>query len=227
MSVKVPRWRRQRTLKKVDPNADWAYLGDLIWPRLHMRWWNWDNARKKVKTAEELFQGLRTETVEQAEETLQHVKEISQTAVDRAAAADRRATTIAGTVAIAASFTLGGAGILIDPSKITDLHIRRIFAVVICLITVFFVLSAIYALRALVATRSWSWVNPHDLPLASGESREKQIGMRAAHLLDGFAFNWEIADLKNRCVDRSLQFLVVALVGIGALSAILVWYSFR
>jgi hypothetical protein len=42
--------------------------------------------------------------------------------------------------------------------------------------------------------------------------------MRAAHLLNGFAWNWEIAERKDKGADRALGFLVVALVGIVGLA---------
>ena len=225
MSILVKRERRRRKSSRVGRDSP-RELSDLIWPKLHERWWNWDGEKKRVKSVEELYRGLRTGTVEQAKETLEHVEAIAQTAVDRAAAADRRATTIAGTVAIAASFTIGGAGIVVDPNKINDATIRKAFAIVLCLVTVAFIFAAIFALRALVATRTWRWSEPRDLPLDARELRTKQIGMRAAHLLSAFSYNWEISDLKNRCVDRALQFLVVALIGIAVLSSLLVWYVF-
>jgi hypothetical protein len=103
--------------------------------------------------------------------------------VDRAAAADRRATTIAGTVAIAASFTLGGAGLVLDRVKVPDADVRRLFAVLLCVTTVFFVLSAIYALRALVGTRGWHWADPHQLdqgvPENVDEAVPHRLGLRA------------------------------------------------
>jgi hypothetical protein len=145
--------------------------------------------------------------------------------VDRAAAADRRASTIATAVAIAASFTISGAALVLDDKNIADGNLRRWMAVVLFLTTVFFVLSAGYALRALVATRQWNWSSPFDLPTEAGESLEKRLGMRAAHLLEDFAANWEISDLKNRNVDTSLICLFVALLGIATLAALLVWHT--
>jgi hypothetical protein len=48
--------------------------------------------------------------------------------------------------------------------------------------------------------------------------------MRAAHLLEDFAANWEISDVKNRTVDLALRCLVAALVGIAGLALLLVLY---
>jgi hypothetical protein len=223
MRILIERRRKTKTPPRVGPRSPRA-LSDIVWPVRHGKWWNWDAGKGRTKTVEELYQGFRIESVEQAQDALEHVEEITQTAVDRAAAADRRATTIAGTVAIAASLTIGGAGIVIDPSKITDSTIRGIFAAVLCVVTVAFILSAIFALRALVVTRTWNWSDPFEMPPDSTDRREEKIGMRAASRLSAFAFNWEISDLKNRCVDRALQLLLVALVGIAGLSALVVVY---
>ena len=45
--------------------------------------------------------------------------------------------------------------------------------------------------------------------------------MRAAHLLEDFAANWEISDVKNRTVHLALRCLVAALVGIAVLAGLL------
>ncbi len=196
---------------------DW---GDRLWPRLHGKWWNYDSERGVTKSVEELYDGLCCADEETAVATLDHVQAISETAVDRAAAADRRAATIAGTVAIAASFTLGGAGLALDESNLWSTTTRVMFAAVLLVTTVAFVISATYALRALAGSRVWQWSLPTDLPLDHTEPRAKQLGMRAAHLLEDFAYNWEISDLKNRNVDNALRSLLVGLAGIAALALI-------
>jgi hypothetical protein len=60
------------------------------------------------------------------------------------------------------------------------------------------------------------------MPRDSGESQVRRLEMRAVHLLDNFAGNWEISDMKNRLVDQALLFLVAALVGIVALAGLLI-----
>jgi hypothetical protein len=88
------------------------------------KWWNYDADQARTKTLAELFAELRHGNPEEARETLEHVEAIAQSAVDRAAAADRRASTIAGTVAIAASFTLSGSALILDNSKLADKTVR-------------------------------------------------------------------------------------------------------
>ncbi|MEA2439360.1 MAG: hypothetical protein QOH76_784 [Thermoleophilaceae bacterium] len=197
------------------------FVDRFVWPRIHGKWWNFDYAKGRTKTLEEIYEDLRSNDLDQAKETLEHVELIAQGAVDRGAAADRRASTIAGTVAIAASFTLSGGSLALDGTKLTDPTARTWFAIGLCVTTVGFVLSALYALGALVATRVWLWSDPHDLPSDPGESREMRIGMRAAHLLAGYAGNWEISDVKNRLVDLALRWLIVALAAMLVLAVLL------
>jgi hypothetical protein len=193
----------------------------FVWPRVHGKWWTFDVLEKKTQTPEEICARLRLESPEQAKETLDHVEAIAQGAVDRAAAADRRAGTIAGTVAIAATFTLTGGGLALDHMKLTDPDLRKAFAIGLVVTTAAFVLSVFYALRALVSARVWSWSEPFDLPVSEDEDRKTQLGMRAAHLLQDFAGNWEISDLKNRLVDLALRWLLLALAAIVCLAAII------
>lgn len=203
---------------------DTRRLRDRVLPYRHGKWWNFDTKSGTTKNAEALYAGLSTGGPDEARVTLEHVEAIAQTAVDRAAAADRRATIIAGTVPIAASFTLSGAGLVLDGTKILDESVRTWFAAILCVTTVLFVASAGYALRALIATRVWNWSEPYDLPVDPNEPLPKQLGMRAAHLLEDFAGNWEISDVKNRTVDVALRCLVAALCGIAALAGLLALY---
>src|SRR3954451_22078645 len=106
--------------RRVGPK-DKPTLADTLWPQQHARWWGYDAQAGRGKSVKQLYKQLRTnDAAAWPAATLDHVTEIAQTAVDRAAAPARRATTIAGTVAIAASFTLSGAGLVADPTKISN-----------------------------------------------------------------------------------------------------------
>jgi hypothetical protein len=166
---------------------------------------------------------LRIDDRATAADTLDFAESVAQTALDRAEAADRRATTVTGTVAVAASFTVGGAGLLLDGEKWHSGTLRVCFAIGLFATTTLFVLAAFYALRALTSkeTRRWNRLTPSNIWAASAEATpERRLGMRAAQLLTDFAANWEIADLKNRNMDNALRFLVAALVGLTAMAAI-------
>jgi hypothetical protein len=199
---------------------------DRVFPRRHGKYWNWDDTAKKTRDFADLQADFRDTDPEDAKAALEHVQAIADSALLRADGADRRATTIAGTVAIAASFTLGGAGVVLDDSKFRE-HpdLRTAFAIVLAFTTVAFVTSAAYALIALVKTRFWRWARPGHLDPLKGKPAAVRRGARSAHLLDDFAYDWEVSVLKNHLVDRALVALVAALAGI-ALLAILVAFRF-
>ncbi|MCW2626463.1 MAG: hypothetical protein QOF66_4888 [Mycobacterium sp.] len=216
----------ERKRKRYGPGLPRTRLDDRLWPALHDRWWNW-NARKEEHKelsdlADQLYPLATDNHLRSADLTLDQAKAVAQTAVDRAAAADRRATTIAGAVAIAASFTLSGAGVVLGKSSLPDWAVKA-SAVMIALITVLFVLSAVYALRALAGRRgrTWHWETPYTLERDRVELTDVQrLTKRSADLLNDFAFNWEISDLKNRYVDNALLCLTLALCGVATLSII-------
>lgn len=200
---------------------------DFLLPRRHGKWWNWNGDEGRTQTFGEIYRSLKiTEPgvqeqdpsakakTDNAKSKYEHVEAIAQTAVDRAAAADRRAATIAGTVAIAASFTLGGAAVVMDASKFLDNSLRSAAAVSLGVSATFFAVSAMFALWALVAARQWNWSDPHALIKHADASEAKRVGKHAASLLKKFGANWEISDHKNRLVDQALKALLVALIGV-------------
>jgi hypothetical protein len=204
---------------------DWnPPASSTLWPYRHGKWWNWDARANKTEDTAALMAKMRLGNQDEARESLTFAETIAQTARDRADAADRRATTIASSVAIAASFTLSGGGLLFDVANWGgNLTLRRCFAVGLFFTTLCFVLAGIYALRALASkqTRTWNWINPHNMwASARKETHEQRLGLRAVRLLQDFAANWEIADLKNRTVDNALRCLVWALLGITVLAGI-------
>jgi hypothetical protein len=201
---------------------------------LHDRYWNWDEGTSGAddgahKTMANMVAELcpcdaenEQQALDAAKYTLDQAQAIAQTAYNRADLVERRATTIATSVAIATTFTLSGGAFIMDHTRIPEPMIK-VFAVLLALVTVFFVLSAWYSLRGLGGSqaRTWNWESPWLLnknivqrPLA-----ERMI-YRSADLLDDFAYNWEKADLKKRCVDNAVFCLTLALWGVGILSTL-------
>jgi hypothetical protein len=196
-------------------------LRDKVFPRRHGKWWNWDAATGTTRDVDALRLEFADTELDDAKAAFEHVQAISDSAVSRADGADRRATTIAGSVAIAASFTLGGAGVVLDGDKFKGHGDSRLFfAIVLAFTTAAFVISAAYALTALVKTRFWRWARPDHLDEARGQEAAARYGIRSAHLLDDFAFNWEVSVLKNHLVDKALWWLIAALAGIAVLAVL-------
>jgi hypothetical protein len=180
---------------------------DYLRPGRRGKWWNFYEG--ETRDAEYLYNRMPGRTVAQATNTLAEIEAVAASATERAAVADRRASTIAGTVAISSSFTLSGAAFVLDPARV-DQGINRLpFAIILVLTTVAFVFAAFYALMALVGARRWNWTQPPDvawsLPDDDEQAKIKQLHHRAAHLLADFAGNWEIADVKTRHVAAALS----------------------
>jgi hypothetical protein len=201
-------------------------LHDRLFPPRNHPWWTRDRKPRTqhLDAIDAMIKTLPSGEDGTSEAVLAHAQEIAQTAVDRAAAADRRATTIAGTVAIAASLTLSGASLVFDTSKIKDEVWRGALAFILFAATAAFVAAAVYALVALVRYREWNWAEMWDLPRTVGSADELNR-IRAAHLLHNFCRNWEISDVKNRWVDNALRALIVALVLLAVLALALFFYA--
>ncbi len=205
-----------------------------IFPDLHRRWWNRDRveAEKNRALVAKVEASLPEGGEGVADEVLAHAQEIAQTAIDRAAAADRRATTIAGVVSISASLTLAGASLILDDSKVPSGCWQVVLAALVFAAAAAFVVSAAYALIALVRYRKWNWSDLWDLPKPRSENGEDSKSgprghaftadelkrNRAAFLLHNFTGNWEISDVKNRYVDNALRCLLAALILLSLLA---------
>lgn len=105
---------------------------DVVWPRLHARWWNFNSDAGGGRQYPSCSMSLKETYPDGTKDMLEQVEEIAESALNRAEAADRRASTIAGSVAIAASFTLTGAGLVLDHQKVTNHDLRRWLAILLC-----------------------------------------------------------------------------------------------
>ena len=90
---------------------------------------------------------------------------------------------------------LGGAGLVLDKSNVPDEAWRLGFAVAFALTTLMFVLSGLYATRAIVSFRRWGWPHPHRVIERRTEGLGDQHLERAAEVLDDFSFSWEVSEL--------------------------------
>ncbi len=225
----------RRALKLVGPKTP-QRLTDRLLPRLHASYWLRFPFPEEVdgklvkRDADAFYRDLvstHPEDVDYAKAALEHVQALAQTAVDRAATADRRATTIASAVAITVTLTVSGSSFVLDSSNLGDSIAQGTVAVLLALATLTFAVSAYFALAALIRLRRWVWEAPGDLPRDAAEALPKRYLQRAAHLRVDFAHNWEVADLKNRLVDNSLYALLLGLfllVGVSlAVGAHVLW----
>jgi hypothetical protein len=58
--------------------------------------------------------------------------------------------------------TLTGGGLILDKARVPGEFARIVLAILVLVTTALFLASAIYALRALVKTRGWNWIQPNE-----------------------------------------------------------------
>lgn len=194
-------------------------VGDWVWPRIHRRWWF-----REAATADDIEQ-MFCDSVADATTFLADVVEATKPAGERAAAAERRAGVLAGAVSIAASLTTSGAGLALDKTKIFESEWRLAFAGLFAAITLFLVLSGLFAARTIVGWRRWSWPNPWKSTRRRQLEAHEVMVKRAAELLRGFSYNWEVADVKLRALDSAFRCLVIALLLFVLLAVAFVIYQ--
>lgn len=202
-------------------------LRDWLWPMQHERWYFTNDYFSDDEARELREEKLRCAIrgASDIDETLEQVREVAQSATDRTAAAERRATTLGGTVAIAASLTVGGASLVLDRAKVPEQGWRLGFALGFALATCMFVLAGLYAARAIVTFRKWAWPFPEKVIPRRGADRDTQRLARAAELLDAFAFNWEVSEAKIRAVESSFRAFTMALLLLVLISMAFVAYQ--
>jgi hypothetical protein len=195
---------------------------DWLWPRQHHRWHFTDRQGHPLEKPE--IEDLLADPVD-VDETLEQAQEVARSAVERTAAADRRATTLGGTVAIAASLTVGGAGLVLDRTKVPEQGWRFGFSLGFALVTLMFAVAGFYAARAIITFRRWRWPAPAQVAARHGKDRESQRLARAAEYLSDFAYNWEVADAKIRAVESSFRAFAIALLLLVLLSLGIAFYE--
>jgi hypothetical protein len=113
-----------------------TYAGDRRLARLR-QWFAPLPSRHKVPPLErpELRDTAAEIQPDNAAQLLEEAKTVWDGRVERIRAAEAKATTLLGTVAIAASLVIAGSGLILDPSKVTD-DWRVVLMVVVALLKV-------------------------------------------------------------------------------------------
>jgi hypothetical protein len=164
----------------------------------------------------ELVSSLSTDDGVTATAILDEAQSIFDETLSRIESAERRATTLQGTVAIAASLVVAGAGLMLDPSKVAG----RGWRIVLVIILAGFVGSLIgCAWRALAVTgRMFEFEQPGSERI---HLRAKEIGphartFRAAELLRAAGVASEIGAVKVGLLRSAAWWLRLALSILGA-----------
>jgi hypothetical protein len=186
----------------------------------------WDPPDRFPQSVATLHERLATSDESLADELLADAERLFDEASARVEGVERRATTLQGTVAIAAAVALTGGGLILDLSKIRGDDWRTAFAVGLAALVVLLVMTAFRATGA--SARTFNFTSPSDdliFQRAKADSAADAKTRRAAYLLHGYGRNNEAAALKVGYLRSAAAWFRAALLVLVALTAMLVAYT--
>lgn len=144
---------------------------------------------------------------------------------DRVEGAERRATTLQGSSAIAAGLTLTAAGLLVDPTKLLGLGWQLAFGVTVTYIT--FALAMCAWRATLASSKVHRWVTPADRDVLgrSGQALAEGRTERAASLLHSIGSNARFARYKVTMLRAAAEWIVRALFALLVLAMLSLAYA--
>ncbi len=169
----------------------------------------------------ELIDRLRTADPLTAATILEEAQAISAGTMGRIDSAERRATTLQGTVAIAASLAVTGAGLLLDPSKVPD---RDWQFALLALLGCFLACLIGCAWRALSVTGrmfEFEQPGPERIHLRAQAVGPDAQAFRAAELLRAAGVASEVGAVKIGLLRAAAGWLRLALIVLAAFMAAL------
>jgi hypothetical protein len=172
-----------------------------------------------------LRERLATTDDELADELLVDAERLFAETDARVESVERRATTLQGTVAIAATVAFTGGGLLLDPSNVSGHGWRTAFAIGLVLLVVLLVATAFRATGA--SARTFNFTSPSDDEIferAKATSAAEAKTGRAAYLLRGYGRNNEVAALKVGYLRSAAFWFRGALLVLLALAVMIAAY---
>jgi hypothetical protein len=178
------------------------------------------------ESSEELLVRLGTPRPEVVSDLLEAATAAFNEAAERAESAERRAATIQGAIAIAASLTLAGGSLLLDASKVPSHPWRTVIAVGFALAVLLF---AIAAWRAFLVTwPRFMWASPAaaDIPDYAGQDSSDAVQLRRTRdFLIAYGRDDSIARLKIQLLRQAVRWMLGALTVIAAVAVTVAAYS--
>jgi hypothetical protein len=185
----------------------------------------WDPPERFPQSLQILRERLATADDELANELLTDAERLFAETDARVESVERRATTLQGTVAIAATVAFTGGGLLLNPTNVSDDGWRTAFAIGLGILVVLLVATAFRAAGA--STRTFNFTSPSDDEIferAKATSAAEAKTWRAAYLLRGYGRNNEVAALKVGYLRSAAFWFRGALLVLLALAAMIAAY---
>jgi hypothetical protein len=175
---------------------------------------------------DDLAARLQSSDAEVTELVLDEAKEIYKEPRERIDSAERRATTLQGTVAIAASVAAAGGGLLLDPTRVKGEEWRVGFGILLALFVVCLVVCGIRALGA--TSRTFVFQNPgvDRIPeRAQMTDPNAVMGQQAAELMRAFAVADEVGSVKVGLLNSATWWFRWAIIVLAALAIFIGSYA--
>jgi hypothetical protein len=196
-----------------------------FWHRQWQRFWSLPlRDPSKFTDTEAIKKSIATDSEPLAGELLAQAREIYAAATNRAEGVERRATTLLGTVGIAASLSLAGASLLLDSSKIHGQVWRLLVAVTFLLTTISFLMCGWRALQALSRLHVWSAPNDEEILSRRDEGLAGARSSLAASMLKASGANEPVAEWKVAYLAAASWWFLRALLFLMTIALILVVY---
>jgi len=177
-------------------------------------------------TADEVATRLKTSTPYVADATLAEAEKIATEPFERAEGAERRATTLQGAIAIAASFGLAAGALLLDSNKIKSDGWRQAFAAMSLGFVFCLVASGFRAVSAVYRVHRWSYPDGDKIFARAQMDASEAKTNRAAALLRTVSKNQAIARWKVAYMRAAAWWFRLALIFLLADAIALLLYTF-
>lgn len=209
------KWRRRR--EKVPPRLRW--LWDYVFVPAD------PPERFATESLADLASRLRTDAPDLAAAILAEAEATYSEPQERIESAERRATTLQGTVAIAASVALAGAGLLLQPGRIVGDLWRIAFGVLLILFVICLTGCAIRALGATARVFNFEEPGIDRIFDRVKMNRADVLTHRAAELLRAFAVADMIGSVKVGLLRAAAWWFRLAVVWLALLTILVGAYA--
>lgn len=177
-------------------------------------------------TAEEVAAKLKTASPGVADAILAEAERVALEPFERAEGAERRATTLQGAIAIAASFGIAAGALLLDTNKIHSHEWRQAFAAISLGFVFCLVASGFRAVSAVYRVHRWSYPDSEKIFTRAQMDPSEAKTHRAASLLRTVSRNQAIARWKVAYMRAAAWWFRLALVFLLADALALLLYTF-
>jgi hypothetical protein len=164
---------------------------------------------------------LATSDVQVAKAVLDEAQAIYREPQDRIESAERRATTLQGTVAIAASVVVAGAGQVLDTAKFPGQGWRVAFTAVLLAFVVCLVACAIHALGVTGRAFRFHEPGPQRIGDLAAMSEEEALVHRAAELLRSSEVANQVARVKVGLLRSAAWWFRIAILTLAVLGGLM------